>query len=134
VVNDDKTRANLAVAQRYAAAWLAGDLAAIFGCYHDDFTLHYGGANPFSGDHVGKAAALKTLAAVAQRTGRKLEAIIDVTAGPERAVVIARESFRRGDMTAVLDRVLVYTIREDRFHECWLFESDQATVDRFLTD
>lgn len=126
--------ANLAVAQRYAAAWQAGDVAAIFACYHDAFTLHYGGANPFSGDHVGRAAALKTLAEVSQRTGRKLLKIIDVTAGPERAVVIARESFTRGDMTATLDRVLVYAIRDDLLHECWLFESDQATVDRFLAD
>ena len=125
--------ANLAVAQRYAVAWQAGDVAAIVDCYHDDFTLHYGGATPFSGDHVGKAAALKTLAEVSRRTGRKLIEIIDVTAGPERAVVIARERFTRGEMTATLDRVLVYTIRGDRFHECWLFENDQATVDRFLT-
>ncbi len=130
----DKTQANRAVAQRYATAWLAGDLSAIFDCYHDEFTLHYGGANPFSGDHVGKAAALKTLAAVSARTGRKLLSILDVAAGPERAVVIARESFTRGDMTATLDRVLVYAIKDDRLHECWLFEFDQATVDRFLAD
>ena len=77
-----KTKANLAVAQRCATAWLAGDLPALFDCYRDDFTLHYGGANPFTGDHVGKATALKTLAEVSRRTGRKLVAIIDVTAGP----------------------------------------------------
>lgn len=131
---DTRTARNLAVAQRYAAAWAAGDLAAIFGCYHDDFTLHYGGANPFTGDHVGKAAALQTLAAVSARTGRKLDAIIDVTAGPERAVVIARETFTRGEMTATLDRAQIYTTRDDLLHECWLFEFDQATVDRFLAD
>src|SRR5262249_57117629 len=28
---------------RYVAAWRAGDVAALVACYHDDFTLHYGG-------------------------------------------------------------------------------------------
>lgn len=133
-MSDTRTEANRAAVQRYATAWAAGDLAAIFACYHDDFTLHYGGANPFTGDHVGKAAAMQTLAEVSRRTGRKLLEVIDVTAGPERAVVIARESFTRGAMTATLDRVLVYTVHEGLLRECWLFESDQATVDRFLAD
>lgn len=61
--------ANLAVARRYANAWRAGDLTAIFACYHDAFTLHYGGGSSLAGDHVGKAAALQTLAEVGQRTG-----------------------------------------------------------------
>ena len=130
--NAQRTAANLAVAHRYATAWLAGDLAAILACYHEGFTLHYGGANPFSGVHAGRAAALTTLAAVSARTARQLVAIVDVTAGPERAIVIARERFTRNDTTALLDRALVYAIKDDLLHECWLFEFDQATVDRFL--
>ena len=33
-------------------------------CYHGAFTLHYGGQNPLSGTHRGKAAALAALAEV----------------------------------------------------------------------
>ncbi|QCI65412.1 nuclear transport factor 2 family protein [Phreatobacter stygius] len=132
---DDHLRnANLAVVQRYCAAWLAGDRQALAGCYHDDFTLHYGGANPFSGIHAGKPAALKVLAEVSRRTNRKLLAIVDCLAGPNRAVVIAREAFERGALRAELERTLVYTIRDDRLDTCWVFDVDQALVDRFLAD
>lgn len=130
----NRQAANLAVAERYAAAWLAGDRAALAGCYHDDFTLHYFGNNPFTGDHVGKAAALTTLAKFSQRTGRKLLGIVDVMAGPERATVIARESFDRDGRKAELERVLVYTIKDDKLHECWVYDGDRTLVDSFLAD
>jgi hypothetical protein len=38
--------------ERYAKAWAAGDLAAIFACYGDGFILHYGGSSALSGDHT----------------------------------------------------------------------------------
>ena len=44
-----------AAVTRYATAWLAGDRAAIAACYHDEFTLHYGGQNPLAGTHRGHA-------------------------------------------------------------------------------
>jgi hypothetical protein len=124
---------NLAVARRYADAWRAGDLAAIFGCYHDEFVLHYSGANPFSGTHRGKAAALAVLAEVTRRTGRKLLDIVDVTAGPQRAVVLARESFERDGERVELDRALVYRIEAGLLRECWLYDFDQVAVDRCLS-
>lgn len=130
----NRQTANLAVAERYAAAWLAGDRAALAACYHDEFTLHYFGNNPFTGDHVGKAAALTTLAKFSQRTGRKLLGIVDVMAGPERATVIARESFDRDGRKAELERVLVYTIKDGKLHECWVYDGDRALVDSFLAD
>jgi ketosteroid isomerase-like protein len=124
--------ANRAVAERYAKAWLAGDLTALRACYHPDFTLHYFGDHSLSGDHVGLAAALATLAEVSRRTRRKLVRIVDVTAGPERAVVIAREAFERDGVVTELDRVLVYRIQDDLLAECWVYDGDQALVDGFL--
>jgi ketosteroid isomerase-like protein len=126
--------ANLKVARRYAAAWLAGDRATLADCYHDDFTLHYFGQNPFAGDHVGKQAALTTLAKFSARTGRKLLSIVDVMAGPQRATIIAREAFERDGERAEFERVLIYTIRDDKFRECWVYDGDRAAVDRFLRD
>jgi uncharacterized protein len=125
---------NLAVVQRYAMAWRSGDRAAIADCYHDDFTLHYFGDNPFAGDHAGKRAALATLARFAERTNRRLISIVDVMAGPKRAAIIARESFERGGRTAELERILVYAIKDEKLHECWVYDGDRAVVDRFLAD
>ena len=130
--DDARTAANRAAAARYAAAWTAGDLAVLRACYHPDFTLHYFGDHPLSGDHVGLAAALTTLAEVSRRTRRKLVKIIDVTAGPERAVIIAREAFERDGVVTELDRVLVYRIEGDLLAECWVYDGDQALVDGFL--
>src|SRR4029453_13397137 len=87
-------RTRLAVS-RYASAWLAGDRAALVACYHDDFTLHYFGPNPLAGDHRGKAAALGILAEVTRRTNRRLIAIVDVMAGPERGGLLGRHAFGR---------------------------------------
>ena len=130
--DDARTAANRAAAARYAAAWTAGDLAVLRACYHPDFTLHYFGDHPLSGDHVGLAAALTTLAEVSRRTRRKLVKIIDVAAGPERAVIIAREAFERDGVVTELDRVLVYRIEGDLLAECWVHDGDQALVDGFL--
>lgn len=134
MTQDARTAANRAVVERYAQAWTAGDLAALRACYHPDFTLHYFGDHPLAGDHVGRAAALATLAEVGRRTRRRLVRIIDVTAGPERAVVIAREAFERDGQITELDRVLVYRIQDDLLAECWVYDDDQALVDRFLRD
>jgi hypothetical protein len=125
---------NLAVVQRYATAWRSADRTAIADCYHDDFTLHYFGENPFAGDHAGKQAALATLAKFAERTNRRLISIVDVMAGRKRAVIIARESFERGGRKEELERILVYAINDEKLHECWVFDGDRAVVDLFLAD
>jgi len=127
-----RAAANLAAVQRYAEAWKSGDLAAIVACYHDDFTLHYGGAHSLSGTHAGKPAALAALAEFSKRTGRKLVSVLDVMAGPERAVVIAREHFDNGTLIADVDRVLVYRVADGMLRECWLYDADQALIDRFV--
>ena len=123
-------RTRLAVS-RYAAAWLAGDRPALADCYHDDFTLHYFGRNPLAGEHSGKAAALATLAEVTRRTNRKLLAIADIMAGPERGALLVRERFQRGK-TADVERLLVYAVRDGLLWECWVYDQDQALVDAFL--
>ena len=117
---------------RYAAAWLAGNRAALAACYHDDFTLHYFGRNPLAGDHTGKAAALGALAEVTRRTNRRLLAIVDLMAGPERGALLVRERFERDGRTAEVERLLVYTVRDGLLGECWVYDQDQALVDGFL--
>jgi uncharacterized protein len=117
---------------RYAAAWLAGDRQAMLASYHDDFTLHYFGRNPLAGIHRGKPAALAILAEVTRRTHRKLSGIVDVMAGSERGALLVREIFQRDGKTAEVERLLVYSVRNNLLWQCWVYDQDQALVDAFL--
>jgi ketosteroid isomerase-like protein len=117
---------------RYAAAWQAGDRAGVVASYHDDFTLHYFGANPLAGVHRGKQAALAVLAEVTRRTNRKLLGIVDVMAGGERGAILARERFSRNGKSAEVERLLVYSVRDGLLWHCWVYDQDQALVDSFL--
>ena len=88
----DDTENAREVAERYREAWLANDLAGILDCYADDFSLHYFGDNPWSGSHVGKQAAIEH-AARRRRQGAPPAslAVDEVLAGPNAAVLVARE-------------------------------------------
>lgn len=87
----DMTQNTQRAIDAYAAAWTSGDLAAITQCYHDDFTLHYFGRSGLSGDHAGKARALRVLGEFSRRTRRRLLAIVATMAGETRGAIIARE-------------------------------------------
>jgi len=116
----------------YAAAWLAGDRQAMLASYHDEFTLHYFGRNPLAGVHRGKPAALAILAEVTRRSHRKLSGIVDVMAGAERGALLVREIFQRDGKTAEVERLLVYSVRDELLWQCWVYDQDQALVDTFL--
>lgn len=126
----DATDNARSVAERYCAAWQADDLAGILDCYADDFTLHYFGDNPYTGDHVGKDAAIATLLAAGAKAPRKLIDVESVMAGPDAAVVVAREMITTDDGDQEIRRVLRYRIAGDHFAECWLYEEDQALIDQ----
>ena len=119
-----------AVAERYATAWKTDDLGGILDCYADDFTLHYFGNNPFTGDHVGKEAALNTLLEVGAKAPRKLIAVDDIMAGPNTAVIVAREEVNIDGEVFEIGRLLRYRVSGNQFTECWLYEEDQALIDR----
>lgn len=121
------------VVTRYATAWAAGDFPTIRDCYHEQFTLHYAGNNPLSGVHKGKAACLAVLEEFRKRTRRKLLSVDHIMAGPERGAVLASEQFSHDGKTTDVQRLLVYTIREDRLHECWVYDQDPALIDQLLS-
>lgn len=132
--NPDTTRlANLAAAQRYVDAWLAGDFPAMLATYHDDFVLHWFGANPMAGVKRGKAAAVEALMEFTRRTGRRLVAVDNVMADAGRAVIIVREAITAGGETREVERVLVYRVADGLLAECWVYDEDQAFVDKALT-
>ena len=118
------------VAERYAAAWAADDLSGILDCYAEEFTLHYFGSNQYTGDHVGKDAALAVFLAVGARAPRKLVSVDEILAGPGAAVLVAREEILVGGATEVVRRILRYRVAGDYFTECWLYDEDQKLIDR----
>lgn len=119
------------VITRYCDAWQRGDMPALVDCYSEGFTLHYFGRSPLAGDHVGKPAALATLAKATQLTGRQLLEIHDSLASDDHAVVLARERFQRDGKSLDVSRVLVYHVKDGRLSECWLYDDDQRAVDEF---
>jgi ketosteroid isomerase-like protein len=114
----------------YAKAWTAGDPAAIFAAYHEDFVLHYFGESPLAGSHRGKAAAMPVLMEATRRSGRRLLSIEDVLAGEGLGALVAREALGCGDDAREVRRILLYRVRDGQLFECWLFDEDQRFVDR----
>lgn len=120
------------VLDAYANAWARGDLGTIMASYHDDFELTYFGSNPLAGHHVGKAAALAAMGEFSRRTARQFVGIQSVMAGADRGAIIARERFGTGDGVMEVDRVLVYTVADGKLRKCWVYDGDQAAIDRLV--
>ena len=55
--------------------------------------------------------------------------LVDMLASDERVALIARERFRRADGDVEIRRANVYTVRDERIGEIWIFEADQYAVD-----
>jgi hypothetical protein len=127
------TAANLAAVRRYVDAWLAGDVPAMMATYADGFVLHWFGVNPFARTYQGKAEAIPALMAFTERTRRRLVAVVDVTAGPSRAVVIVREAVTVEGVAHEIERVLVYRTEAGLLAECWVYDQDQRMIDAALS-
>ncbi|WP_066652007.1 MULTISPECIES: nuclear transport factor 2 family protein [Sphingomonas] len=122
----------LTVLNGYAQAWSGGNLAEIMAAYHDDFVLHYFGDNGLAGTHAGKATALGVLGDFSRRTNRKLVEIVSVMAGDTRGAIIAREQLGPDDARIEVERVLVYRVADGKLAECWVYDADQAAIDRLI--
>ena len=128
----DQTAAIRSVIERYADAWQRRDPAAL-ALYHPQFTVHWFGHNPLSGTHAGAQQVRDALGELTRRTNRSLVKIVATLAGPERGAIIARESFGTGDARVEMDRVLIFTVAEDRLRECWVYDADPQLLDRYIT-
>jgi uncharacterized protein len=119
------------VLRRYAQAWLTGDLDGILSAYGDEFALHYFGRSEFAGDHVGREAALATLAAVSARAPRRLDHVDDLLVSIDGGALVVTETLARDGESVTLRRVLRYRVRDGKFQECWLYDERQDVVDHF---
>lgn len=121
------------VVRTYTEAWLAGDIGTVLDLYANDIVLHYGGANPLTGDHRGKDAAVTVLLAVQEKTQRVPTEVIDVMEGATYAAAWVREQWTVEGDTVDLMRLLTYRVADGKLAECWLFDHDQALVDRVFS-
>ena len=121
------------IVRAYTEAWLAGDISRVLDLYHPDLLLHYGGSNPLSGEHRGKDAAIEALLAVQVRTQRVPMHVIDVMESADHAAAWVRERWVVDGEEIELDRLLVYRTADGMLAECWLYDQDQALVDRVLS-
>ena len=119
------------VLRRYATAWRAGDLATLVDCYDPGFTLHYGGSSRFAGTHRGREAALEVMAQVSSVAPRELVSVDDVLVGDDGGALVVTERLTRDGESVELGRTLRYRVHDGRLAECWLFEHERDTVDRF---
>lgn len=123
---------NYDVVQRYAELWMRGEFETMLNYYDDDIKLHYFGHNELAGDHVGRGAALEAISEFGRRTNRQLVRIIETMAGQTKGAIIAEELIGLGDSRIRAVRLLVYAICGGKFSECWIFDQDQALIDRLL--
>lgn len=121
-----------AVLERYVDAWSAGDLGGLVACYHPEMELHWFGANPLSGVHAGRAAALASLGAMASRTNRTLIGVDGLMVERDRALLITRERFERDGRTAEIERLLLFRVEGGLLRECRVYDADQRLIDSFL--
>ncbi|RYF92490.1 MAG: nuclear transport factor 2 family protein [Caulobacteraceae bacterium] len=128
MTDDDRRRAHIAVLKRYRDAWSAGDIAALFALYADDFVLHWNGNNPLAGAHVGKPAAIAALSSFTRKTDRRLVGVLNIMADADKAVMIARERLAGREV----DRTLIYRTDGEKVVECWVLDADQAWIDGLL--
>ncbi len=118
------------VIERYAAAWLAGDLEGIIDAYADDVVAHYGGTSPFRGTHMGRDTFLGVLAETSARSARRLVSIDQVHDDGDTGALFVTEAMTIDGVEVEVQRALRYRVADGRIAECWLFDLDQHLADR----
>lgn len=120
----------MSVLRAYADAWLAGDLATLFGFYAPDIVAHYGGTSPFAGVHVGKDRFVDVLVESAVRSSRALVAVDVVLDDGTVGALFVREALVVDGERIEIERALRFRLEDGRIAECWLYDHDQHLVDR----
>jgi ketosteroid isomerase-like protein len=120
--------------RRYLAAVQARDWPAAFSLVADDVTVRVPGQSALAGEHHGKESfAAYVEAALARAHGAEVEVeLVDMLVSDERVALLVRERFGRGDDAVEIRRANVYTVRDDRIVEIWIFEADQYAVDELF--
>lgn len=119
-----------------AETWRSGDLEAAKRLYRDDVVVTIPGKNLVSGVYRGKDDWWdRYIAKVGELTGgtSELVELLDVVTKGDRAVILARERFRRNGRTLEVNRLFVYDLRDGQIASIRQYEDDQYVIDEFFS-
>lgn len=115
------------------AAVAAGDPSAAAPFLAPDAVLHVPGAQPLSGDHVGREAVIDMItasSALADRT--EAVEVLDLLAGGTHVAALCSVTGRRDGRVALENRTIhLFRIEAGLVAEIWFHNWDQGVVDAF---
>ncbi len=120
----------------YFAAWSAGDVEKGESYYADDFVSYQAGHSHMAGVFHGKQELHdRWIAPLIKMTDGRwhVSAAPDILlAGDDGIVVIVHETMEReGKGKISTDKLVVYTIRDDKITTCRMYDGDQGAIDDF---
>ncbi len=127
------TRSDPKMADSLRRALVRNDLLAAEAVFDVASILHVPGKSGLAGQYQGKEAILGLCARMAQLTCDTLHFTPSrVLSENDQAIVVSgRERATRRDMQLDADAVHVYSLRDCRVREMWIFHEDQDRVDDF---
>lgn len=117
-------------------ALVRNDLLAAATMFDGASILHLPGKSGLAGQYQGKEAILGLCARMAQLTDGTLDfAPSRVLSESEEAIIVyGRESATRRELQLDTESVHVFSLRDCRVREMWIFHENQDLVDEFWVD
>jgi hypothetical protein len=125
-------QSNEKIVRTYLEAIIRQDFDAALKLLADDVIVHFPGENPFSGDVKGRDELFAQMGRLREKPGTFSQEIHDIATSKEHAVALLTARFERDESIEAWRRVLVFHVLGDTINEAWIFEGDQALVDKLL--
>lgn len=127
---NDHTNATLM--QRGYDAFASGDLDTLTELIAPDAVWHQPGHNSIAGDYVGRDAIFDYFGKLLTLTDGTFKAeVVDIVADDDRAIAIQHSTGTRNGQKYDTKNVVVFEMRDGRFVETQVYESDPELEDRF---
>ncbi|WP_066599233.1 nuclear transport factor 2 family protein [Sphingobium cupriresistens] len=131
-----KAEQNRQLIMDYFAAWSAGDVEKGESYYSHDFVSYQAGHSALAGVFHGKQELHdRWIAPLLEMTGNRWYVSGEpeiILAGDDGIVVIVHETMERdGKGKISTDKLVVYTIRDDKITTCRMYDGDQGAIDDF---
>ena len=124
-----------AVVRRAFEDFESGDMDLLSVVMAPDVVWHEPGRSVLAGDYTGPQAVLGFLGQLKDRSdGTFGVEILDVLSEPERAVVILRETAKRGNKALDVFAVMDFEIHHQKITEVTVYHADTYQFDEFWTD
>lgn len=126
-----ETISNADVVRRAFDAFNAGDAATLRELIAEDAVWHWPGQAPVCGVHEGREAIFAVFGQVAELCPDYQSQLVDLLAGDERVVAIARATGSRPGKTIDSQAVDVFSVREGKIAGWRFYPEDQRAEDEF---